>query len=137
MSRAKLIWRSSGGVLLALLAAGTIAPYASADRFAEPIRLGLGKALGRRVEFGDVRFNLFTGPGFRVHKVVIHEDPAFGLEPFAYVESLEARPRLCKRPAGAAPAVRAADRRQYGFIPADRVPGGATLRICPAEIRKP
>ncbi len=94
MSRSKLIWRCSGGALLALFAAGIIAPYARADRYAERIRSGLDKALGRRVEFGDARFNLFTGPGFTVHKVVIHEDPAFGLEPFAYVESLEARPRL-------------------------------------------
>ena len=77
-----------------LLIAGIAAPYWSADGFAERIRSGLQAALGRRVEFAEVRFNLFTGPGFSVSKVVIHEDPAFGREPFAYVESIEARPRL-------------------------------------------
>src|SRR5438309_1409825 len=67
MSRSKLIWQCSGGALLALFAVGIVAPYARADRYAERIRLGLDKALGRRVEFGDARFNLFTGPGFAVH----------------------------------------------------------------------
>ena len=70
--------------------------------FAERIRSGLETALGRRVEFGDVRFNLFTGPGFSISKVVIHEDPAFGREPFAYVESLEARPRALAADCGPA-----------------------------------
>ena len=40
---------------------------------------------------GEVRLDLFNGPGFSVDKVVVHEDPAVGLEPFAYVESIEAR----------------------------------------------
>jgi hypothetical protein len=83
-----------------LLIAGIVAPYWSADGFAGRIRSGLETALGRRVEFGDVRFNLFTGPGFSISKVVIHEDPAFGHEPFAYVESIEARPRLWSLIAG-------------------------------------
>jgi hypothetical protein len=46
------------------------------------------------VEVGEVHFSLFKGPGFSISKVVIHEGPAFGDEPFAYVESLEARPRF-------------------------------------------
>lgn len=77
-----------------LLVAGVIAPYLGANRYAEQIRAGLEAALGRRVEFGDVHFNLLTGPGFTASKVVIHEDPAFGPEPFAYVEVLKARPRF-------------------------------------------
>jgi hypothetical protein len=77
-----------------IVLAGLIAPYLRADRYAEQIRSGLEAALGRRVEFGDARFNLFTGPGFSIGKVVIREDPAFGLEPFAYVDSLQARVRL-------------------------------------------
>lgn len=85
-------WLGAGCALLVI--AGIVAPYWSADRFAERIRSGLESALGRRVELGDVRFNLFTGPGFSISRVVIHEDPAFGREPFAYVGSLEARPRL-------------------------------------------
>lgn len=77
-----------------LLVAGIVAPFLGANRYAEQIRSSLETALGRRVEFGDVRFNLFTGPGFTISKVVIHENPAYGAEPFAYVEALKARPRL-------------------------------------------
>jgi hypothetical protein len=90
--RLGLKWLGACCVLLVI--AGVVAPYWSADRFAERIRSGIESALGRRVELGDVRFNLFTGPGFSISKVVIHEDPAFGREPFAYVGSLEARPSL-------------------------------------------
>jgi hypothetical protein len=77
-----------------ILVAGLAAPYLSANRYAEQIRASLEAELGRPVEFSDVRLTLFTGPGFAIQKVVIHDDPAFGREPFAYVESLEARPRL-------------------------------------------
>jgi hypothetical protein len=90
--RLGLKWVGAGCALLII--AGIVAPYWSADRFAERIRLGIESALSRRVELGDVRFNLFTGPGFSISRVVIHEDPAFGREPFAYVGSLEARPSL-------------------------------------------
>jgi len=83
-----------GAVCALVVAAGIAAPFLGADRYAEQIRTSLETALGRRVEFGDVRFNLFTGPGFSISKVVIQEDPAFGREPFAYVESLDARPAL-------------------------------------------
>ena len=92
--RGRLAAKSLGAGLALVLVAGAIAPYLGAGRFAEPIRSGLEAALGRRVEFGDVRFKLLTGPGFSIRKVVIFNDPAFGAEPFAYVESLDARPRL-------------------------------------------
>ena len=82
----------AGGVFVLVL--GTIAPYWNADRFAGRIRSSLESSLGRRVEFAAVHFNLFTGPGFSLTKVVIAEDPRFGREPLAYVESLEARPRF-------------------------------------------
>jgi len=83
-----------GGACVVLMLAGTIAPFLGASRFAEQIRIGLETALGRKVEFGEAHLNLFTGPGFALGKVVIHNDPAYGAEPVAYVESLEARPRL-------------------------------------------
>ncbi|MGC2658900.1 MAG: AsmA family protein, partial [Bryobacteraceae bacterium] len=41
-------------------------------------------------------FSLFAGPGFSLENVTIYEDPRYGLEPFAYVETLEARVRLDK-----------------------------------------
>lgn len=78
----------------ALLLAGAIAPYISARRFGEAIRAALQTALERKVEIGDVHFDLFTGPGFSIERVIIHDDPALSAEPVAYVASLEAVPRL-------------------------------------------
>jgi hypothetical protein len=77
-----------------LLAAGIAAPYLSGNRFAPRIRAALESALGRKVEFGEIHFSLFGGPGFSLDNVIIHENPAIGIEPIAYVGSLEAVPRI-------------------------------------------
>ena len=77
-----------------ILAAGAAAPFLRADHWGPRIRESLERSLGRKVELGRVRLNLFTGPGFSVDNVVIHEDPAFGIEPVAYVATLDARVRL-------------------------------------------
>ena len=85
-------WLSiAAGVLLVV---GIAAPYLSGDRFAPRIQSALERALGRKVDLGPVHFSLFSGPGFSVDNVVIHENPAIGIEPVAYVGSLEAVPRL-------------------------------------------
>jgi hypothetical protein len=81
------------GALL-LVAAGIIAPYLHANRFKQRIGQALEESLNRKVDIEDVRFNLFRGPGFSLRKVVIQEDPAMGIEPFAYVDSIEARLKL-------------------------------------------
>ena len=86
--------------LLAVLAAGAIAPFLSADHLRPRIRAALQASLNRPVEIGEVHWNLFTGPGFTVERVVIAEDPAAGVEPFAYVESMRARVRLTSLLAG-------------------------------------
>jgi len=80
--------------LVVVLAAGVAAPYLSGDRFAPRIQAALESALGRKVELGAIHFSVFAGPGFSVENVVIHENPAIGIEPVAYVGSLEAVPRL-------------------------------------------
>lgn len=77
-----------------LIAAGIAAPYLTVNQFAPRIRTALEGGLGRRVDFGAVHFSLFAGPGFSVDNVIIHENPAIGIEPIAYVGSLEAVPRL-------------------------------------------
>src|ERR1022692_3979219 len=74
--------------------AGIGAPYLSGNRFAPRIRAALESALGRKVELGAIHFSLFAEPGFSVDNVVIHENPAIGIEPITYVGSLEAVPRL-------------------------------------------
>jgi hypothetical protein len=78
----------------ALLVIGVVAPYLSANRFAPRIRAALEGALGRKVDLGAVHFSLFTGPGLSVDNVVIHENPAIGIEPIAYVGTLAAVPRI-------------------------------------------
>lgn len=86
--------RCLGILAMLFLIAAFVAAHQRADRYAERIRTGLEAALGRRVEIGDARFSLLTGPGFSLSNVAIHEEGAFGLEPFVYVDSLEARLRL-------------------------------------------
>jgi hypothetical protein len=94
MTRTAKTWRALACLCLLVLAAGVAAPHFRADRFADRIRSSLERALGRRVEIGDMRFSFLTGPEFSsVDRVVIHENPAIGMEPFAY-GSLVARPRL-------------------------------------------
>src|SRR5277367_2024438 len=102
MSRKRNIWLSLKIFLLAaalVLIAGLAAPKFQAGQYRGKIRTALEKALNRKVEFGEIRYNLFTGPGFSVDNVTIGEDPELGAEPIAYVNSsklskLTAVPRL-------------------------------------------
>ena len=86
-ARARIALRLAAAAVGLLLMAGLAAPYLSADRYGERLRLSLERALGgnRRVEIGRVRFSLFKGPGFSVEDVTIHEDPAIGAEPIVYI----------------------------------------------------
>jgi hypothetical protein len=81
-------------VVLIVVAAGITAPLLNASRFRGQIQSALETALNRRVSIGKVRFTLFTGPGFSVEDVLIDEAPGMGIEPFAHVETLQARIRL-------------------------------------------
>jgi hypothetical protein len=65
-----------------------------AERLRPRVQESLEQALNRKVEVnGKLEYKWLTGPGFEVADVVIHEDPRLGLEPLAYVDSLEATPR--------------------------------------------
>jgi hypothetical protein len=81
-------------VLVLILAIGFGAPYVDVDFMRPRIERAIQRGLGRQVEVSKVYINLFTGPGFTVEDVVIHEDPRAGIEPFMYVRTLEARVRL-------------------------------------------
>src|SRR5258707_198184 len=87
-------WRVAFPLLLLVAIAGVAAPFLNANPFRSRIQAALENALHRRVTIGAVHFNLFTGPGFTVDDVLIEEDPRAGIEPFAYVASLDARIRL-------------------------------------------
>ncbi len=87
----RTVRRLALGLIALLLVAGAAAPFINAGRFATRIQGALEQGLNRRVEIGKVTFNLFTGPGFTVENVVIHDDPTVGIEPLAYVGELDAR----------------------------------------------
>lgn len=75
---------------------GVVAPFLDGSRFAGQIKQKLESTLGRSVEFQEVHFTVFSGVGFSIENVTIGEDPRFGLEPFAFVPTLQARIRLDK-----------------------------------------
>ncbi|MBK5290632.1 MAG: AsmA family protein [Acidobacteriia bacterium] len=87
MSR-RLRWLA--GLAAAGLLAALLLPFWAADRFALGLQSRLQQTLGRQVEMkGKVRVRLLPRPGFEAAEVVIHEDPQFSVEPFAYVTTLE------------------------------------------------
>jgi hypothetical protein len=89
----KIFRRSLLIALVVVVAFGLAAPFLRADRFRPRIQAALEAALNRPVHLGAVHLNLFTGPGFTVDDVLIDDDPAAGIEPFAHVESMQARIR--------------------------------------------
>lgn len=91
-----LLWRVALGGLAAFVALGLIAPRINAARFSGRIQQTLESSLGRKVTFGKVHFTVFSGPGFSLEDVTISEDSRYGVEPFAYVPTLEARVRVDK-----------------------------------------
>lgn len=63
------------------------APYFRADQYKAQIQQNLERVLGRRVDLqGEARFQLYPLPGVSLSRVVIHELPALGLEPIAYLD---------------------------------------------------
>lgn len=90
-ARKRLLW----AVLLCVPAILIGAPFLRADMFEAHLRRALERSLGRPVAIHEgVRYLAFPTPGLTARKVEIAEDPRFGLEPFAYVESLDARVSL-------------------------------------------
>jgi len=87
-------WRAVWVTAASIVVVGLAAPFFDADGFKEHIRQSLSEALGREIELGEVHLDLFSGPGFSVDRVVIYDEPGAGIEPFAYVESLDARVSL-------------------------------------------
>ncbi len=87
------LFHTLGWVFLVLIVMGVVAPFLHADRYRGRVEAALSSALGRKVEIGDLRLDLFTGPGFSASNVTIGDSGA-NAEPFAYVGELRAVPRL-------------------------------------------
>jgi len=81
-------------LLCLLLAAVLVAPEIGASAWREPLELELGRAFGRPVQVRNLRYQLYPSPGLLATDLVIPEDPAFGLEPLAYVTELRVGLRL-------------------------------------------
>ncbi|HTD44203.1 MAG TPA: AsmA family protein [Bryobacteraceae bacterium] len=84
----KRIWIAAA-VSVAVVAAASM--YVPLNFLRPGVERVLGRGLGRRVEIGNVYLTAFPAPGFSLEGVTIHEDPRAGIEPFAYVQTLEAR----------------------------------------------
>jgi hypothetical protein len=66
-----------------------LAPHVPATRFEAPLKLALERTLDRTVELSDVRYSLYPSPGLSAKNLVIHDAPAFGIEPLAYVSEIQ------------------------------------------------
>ena len=90
----------------ALIAAGSLAivsvitPMINAGAWRDSVQAALERELGRKVEISSVAFRVLPTPGFTVSNVIIGEDPAIGVEPVAYVDTLRATPRVFAALAG-------------------------------------
>jgi hypothetical protein len=82
-------WSALGLVVTAGLA-GWLVPRMDAGRMRRPLTVALEQMLGRHVEFGEVRYQVFPTPGLSARDLVIPDDRAFGLEPLAYVGEMQA-----------------------------------------------
>jgi hypothetical protein len=83
---------AAAGLALGVLLAGAVvvAPFIEAAGPVAPVREALERTLGRKVEFRQLSYRLFPFPGLAAADLVIAEDEAFGVEPFAYVTELHA-----------------------------------------------
>ncbi len=90
------VLRIAAAALIAVAILCAAAPFVSASHFAGAIQRNLEAFLGRQVDFSAARFTLLTGPGFALEDVTIHEDPRYGLEPFAHATELVAHLRIDK-----------------------------------------
>lgn len=79
----------------ALLALGLALPFYSAGWVKQTLESSLQVALSRKVRIqGEIHFRIFPTPAILADDVTIGEDPAYSLEPFAYVTVLEVQPSV-------------------------------------------
>lgn len=89
--------RAIWGVILLfslLLAAIAAAPEIEANAWRGPLVQELSRALDRPVQVQSVRYQVYPSPGLSASSLVIPEDPAFGIEPLAYVTQLQVGVKL-------------------------------------------
>ncbi|MBI3894595.1 MAG: AsmA family protein [Acidobacteria bacterium] len=78
-------------IIATLLLLSLVVPMVvSLNRWREAIAASLTESLGRPVQIGAVHLTLWGRPGLEIANVIVGEDPGFGIEPFARMESLQA-----------------------------------------------
>jgi AsmA family/AsmA-like C-terminal region len=75
-------------VLLAALA-WVVPFFLNAGRYRPLLKAAIERSLHRKVTLGHIDLHFFPHLGFTVDNVVVDEDPAFGLEPFIRVNSID------------------------------------------------
>lgn len=84
-------WKRASLLAALLLAAAMgLLPWVDVPALAPALKDELSRSLGRRVELEKVRCSVFPVPALVASNLVIEEDAAFGLEPFAYADRLRA-----------------------------------------------
>lgn len=78
-------------IVLLLVVIAVACQYLPLNFLKAPVQRALERGLDRRVDIGEVHLDLFGAPGLTLDDVVIHEDPRAGIEPFAYVSSMDAQ----------------------------------------------
>lgn len=76
--------------LVLLVAAAWVMPhFLNTRRYRPLLKAELERSLHRNVSFGQITLHFFPQLGFTLDNVVVDEDPAFGLEPFIRVPSMD------------------------------------------------
>jgi uncharacterized protein involved in outer membrane biogenesis len=85
----------AGAVLLAVIAALAAIPFfVDAGSLKTRIMSQLKAQLHREVSVQEAGITIFTGPGVRLKRTAIFDDPQFAAAPFITLDSLVVRPRL-------------------------------------------
>ena len=61
------------------------------EMFRGPVHRALERELGRPVEMASLTASLLPRPSIVAEGVMVHDDPAFGYEPFLYAERVDCR----------------------------------------------
>ncbi|MGA9393296.1 MAG: AsmA family protein [Candidatus Sulfotelmatobacter sp.] len=84
--------RAAAGAALIMLVLFFVRPGVSGLK--ARITSSLSRAVARQVEIGSVHLRFLPRPGFDLENLVIHEDPAFGVEPMLRAPEVTALVRL-------------------------------------------
>ncbi len=86
--RRKRLWVAAFFLLVLVLALPLLL---NLEMFRGPVHRALERELGRPVEMASLTARLLPRPSVVAERVMVHDDPAFGPEPFLYAERVDCR----------------------------------------------